>query len=57
MEPATSALPEESDAVPAASTLDEESLTEPEISDEEMYSLSAIDIVSMRLRQKNWKMQ
>lgn len=43
MEPANSVLHEEPEAVLAASTLDEESLTEPEISDEEMESQSAVD--------------
>lgn len=42
MEPATSAPPEESDAVPAASTLGGESLMEPEISGRNVV-LSAVD--------------
>lgn len=42
MEPATSAPPEGSDAVPAASTLGGESLTEPEISGGNVV-LSAVD--------------
>ena len=43
MESATSALHDESDVVPAASATDDESLTEPEISDEELESQSAVD--------------